>query len=212
MGKIVMALWGTFFLVQAQAGAAVVTSDVEQIQQAEKAKQKAGRIEEKTVEQGRPVSPPPGGTISKPEAQAVDPAGKEPMEDVIVCLARTIYWEARNEGDAGQQAIANVVVNRLAHEGFPKTICGVVKEGQEKKACQFSWWCDGLADTAQDETAYTRAKEIARKVLNRQLGDLTGGALYFHHRGNKPPWAGEYIRTVEVGDHIFYKPGGGKAK
>ena len=179
---------------------------------AKAAQSKAEVIEEKTAAGGHEATPGPGGAITKSEAQAVDPAGKEPLDDAIICLARTIYWEARGEDDAAMQAIANVVMNRLAHEGFPKTICGVVKQGKEQGSCQFSWWCDGRPDHAQDEAPYARAKEIARKVLNGQLGDRTHGAFYFHHQRLRPSWAKEYIRTGKVGEHFFYKPAGGKAK
>ena len=55
---------------------------------------------------------------------------------------------------------------------------------------------------------YPRAKEIAGKALNRQLKDRSEGALYFHHRKVTPNWSNEYIRTVEVGEHVFYKPTG----
>ncbi len=58
----------------------------------------------------------------------------------------------------------------------------------------------------------SRAKEIARKALNRQLKDLTGGALYFHPKGLSPIWSKKYVRTVHLGEHVFYKPAGGKAK
>ena len=58
----------------------------------------------------------------------------------------------------------------------------------------------------------TTTKEIARKALNRQLKDRSDGALYFHHRKVTPNWSNEYVRTVEVGEHVFYKPAGGKAK
>ncbi len=144
--------------------------------------------------------------------KAVDPAGKEPLDDAITCLARTIYWEARGEDDTAMQAIANVVMNRLAHEGFPKTICAVVKQGKEEGSCQFSWWCDGRPDQAQEEAAYAVAKEIARKVLNGQLGDRAHGAIYFHHQRLRPSWSKIYIRTGKVGEHIFYKPADGKAR
>jgi spore germination cell wall hydrolase CwlJ-like protein len=110
------------------------------------------------------------------------------------------------------EAIANVVMNRLGHEGFPNTVCEVVKQGQELKTCQFSWWCDGRADEAQEEKAYALAKEVARKALNRQLKDRTGGALYFHHRKVSPKWSGEYLKTTELGEHLFYKPPGKAAK
>jgi spore germination cell wall hydrolase CwlJ-like protein len=165
---------------------------------------------EKAAAQG--LKAPPADAITKGEAQAVDPAGKEPLDDAITCLARTIYWEARNAGVADMEAIASVVVNRLSHEGFPSAICEIVKQGQGQGACQFSWWCDGRPDSAQEEKPYADAKEIARRALNRELKDPTGGALYFHGKGSTPDWANEYIRTVIIDGHVFYKPGGGKAK
>ena len=134
------------------------------------------------------------------------------MADAITCLARTIYWEAKRKDVAEMEAIASVVMNRLGHKGFPNTICGVVKQGQEQGACQFSWWCDGRPDEALEEEPYAIAKEISRRALNRQLKDQSAGALYFHHRKVAPNWSNEYIRTVEVGEHVFYKPAGSKAK
>jgi len=89
---------------------------------------------------------------------------------------------------------------------------GWVKQGQERKTCQFSWWCDGRPDSAQEEKPYAAAKEVARKALNRELEDRTGGALYFHHRGVTPNWAANYTKTAEVGEHLFYKPPGRGAK
>ena len=92
------------------------------------------------------------------------------------------------------------------------SLCEVVKQGHEQGACQFSWWCDGRPDDAWEEEPYSHAKEIARKALNRQLKDSTDGALYFHNRKIAPYWSSEYIRAVKVGEHVFYKPAGGKAK
>jgi spore germination cell wall hydrolase CwlJ-like protein len=194
------------FLLVGQASAA------DEAEKADAAKSKAGTLEEKASATGGAARPAPAETISKTEAQAVDPIGEEPVDGAVTCLARTIYWEARGEGDAGMQAVANVVMNRLRHTGFPKTICGVVTQGREQGACQFSWWCDGQGDNAEEQESYTRAKEIARKALNRQLEDRTSGALYYHHQRLTPSWSGEYIRTVEVGAHVFYKPAGDDAK
>ena len=87
------------------------------------------------------------------------------------------------------EAIANVVMNRLGHDGFPDTVCSVVKQGHEQGQCQFSWWCDGRSDSAFEEDPYKISKEIARRALNLQLTDATGGALYFHHRNVNPKWA-----------------------
>jgi len=179
---------------------------------AEAAESKAGVLEQNAAAEGSKALPSPSQIITKPEAQAVDPVGEESLNDAITCLSRTIYWEARGDGAAGMEAIANVVMNRLGHEGFSNTICEVVMQGREQGACQFSWWCDGRSDDAEEEKSYAIAKEIARKALNRQLTDRTGGALYFHQRKATPSWSTEYIKTVEVGEFVFYKPHGGAAK
>lgn len=178
---------------------------------AEAAKDKAEILEEKAASQIT-TKPTPTQLITKPQVQAVDPAGDEPLEDGITCLARTIYWEARGRETVAMEVVANVVMNRVGHEGFPNTICGVVKQGHEQGACQFSWWCDGRPDDAKEDEAYAIAKEIARKALNRQLNDRTHGALYFHHQTVAPEWSKEYLKTAEIDQFIFYKPAGGVAK
>jgi spore germination cell wall hydrolase CwlJ-like protein len=183
----------------------------DQEQKMEAAKTKAEILEQNAAAEGSKARPSPSEIITKPEVQAVDPVGEEPLDGAITCLSRTIYWEAKGEEAAGMEAIANVVMNRLGHEGFPNTICEVVMQGQEQGSCQFSWWCDGRSDNVEEEKSYTIAKEIARKALNRQLRDRTNGAMYFHQQELSPGWSAKYIKTVDVGQHVFYKPHGGEA-
>ncbi|MDH0747122.1 cell wall hydrolase [Pseudomonas sp. GD03842] len=174
---------------------------------------KAQALEEKAAEKdGSPPAVPRSETISRVEAQIVDPAGAQPVDDALVCLSRTLYWEAKGGTDADMEGVADVVLNRLGHEGYPSTICAVVKEGADKKACQFSWWCDGKSDQVKEDDRYAAAKEIARKALNQQLPDRTRGAMYFHDRHVKPAWASTYVRTAETEKFLFYKPRDGKAK
>jgi spore germination cell wall hydrolase CwlJ-like protein len=184
----------------------------DQAQKAEAAESKAEVLEESAAAGGSKARPSPSEIITKPETQAVDPVGTEPLDEAITCLSRTIHWETKGEDAASMEAVANVVMNRLGHKGFPNTICEVVMQGREQGACQFSWWCDGRSDDVEDEKSYAIAKEIARKALNRQLTDRTGGALYFHNRKVTTRWSAEYIKTVKVGKHVFYKPHGGTAK
>ncbi|MBO9549455.1 cell wall hydrolase [Pseudomonas sp.] len=168
------------------------------------AEDKAEKLEKKVVEDAPP--PKKTETITPGEVQAVDPAGQAPMDDSITCLARTIYWEAKGADAEDMSAVASVVINRLGKDGFPNTICGVVKQGVESKACQFSWWCDGRPDQVEEKDRYDIAKEIARKALNQQLKDSTGGALYFHDRNVHPDWAKAYRKTAETRHFLFYKP------
>ena len=184
----------------------------DQQQKKEVAEDKAQVLEQKAAEKGNDVPVPKSQAITQSEVQAVDPAGTAPLDDAITCMARSIYWEAKGKDTADMEAVANVVMNRLGHEGFPDTVCKVVKQGSETKNCQFSWWCDGKPDTAQEETQYALAKEIARKALNKQLPDRTGGAMYFHDKTVKPVWAKEYIKTASIGLFVFYKPHDGSAK
>jgi spore germination cell wall hydrolase CwlJ-like protein len=203
-----MWVWGClaliFFLGQ--------VTEAEQVKNTNAVEKKAVVLEGKASAEGSKDLPLPSEMIKKSEAQTVDKSGEEPMNDAITCLSRTIYWEARSEGVSSMEAIANVVMNRLGHEGFPNTICKVVMQGMEQGACQFSWWCDGRSDDANEDESYAIAKEIARKALNRQLKDRTGGAMYFHQQTVNPVWAAEYIKTVKIGKFIFYKPHGGEAK
>jgi spore germination cell wall hydrolase CwlJ-like protein len=169
--------------------------------------QKAAQVlEQKTIEQGSEIPVPKSEAISASEAQAVDPAGAAPLDDAITCLARSIYWEAKGGTVVDMETVAGVVMNRLGHEGFPDTVCAVVKQGSEKPGCQFSWWCDGRSDQVKEDDQYALAKEIARKALNKQLTDRTRGALYFHDRSVKPAWAMEYIKTTETRSFLFYRP------
>ncbi|MHC8350497.1 cell wall hydrolase [Pseudomonas sp. RT4P38] len=184
----------------------------EQEQKKEVAEDKAEVLEQKAAQKGSDVPVPKSETITTSEVQAVDPAGQSPMDDAITCLARSIYWEAKGKSPANMEAVASVVMNRLGHEGFPETVCAVVKQGSESKNCQFSWWCDGRSDQVQEETQYAIAKEIARKALNKQLNDRTHGAIYFHDRNVKPNWVRKYLKTTETSMFLFYKPRGGSAR
>ena len=72
------------------------------------------------------------------------------MLSTITCLAVAIYFEARSEPIAGQLAVAQVVLNRVADERYPDTVCEVIMEGPTypsghpvRDKCQFSFWCDG---------------------------------------------------------------------
>ena len=47
----------------------------------------------------------------------------------VECLAKNIYFEARNEPFAGQFAVALVTLNRVSDTAFPNTICEVVQQG-----------------------------------------------------------------------------------
>ena len=201
-------MWTATCLALSLIGGLVVATELEQ----QKAEDKAEVLEHKAAEKGADVPVPKAEAITTSEVQAVDPAGSAPLDDAITCPARSIYWEAKGRETREMEAVASVVMNRLGHEGFPDTVCAVVKEGSESRNCQFSWWCDGRPDQVKEDAEYAVAKEIARKALNRTLNDRTAGAMYFHDKTVRPDWAGKYIKTADIGRFRFYKPRGGDAK
>jgi spore germination cell wall hydrolase CwlJ-like protein len=119
------------------------------------------------------------------------------------CLAMALYHEARGEGPAAMEAVGHVIANRAEHPAFPDTICGVVQQGGETPPCQFSFWCDGRSDAANNKTAFRAAQEAAERVLTGQSADPTSGALYFHAERVSPSWAGSFTETHRSGGHIF---------
>ncbi|MHC8314076.1 cell wall hydrolase [Pseudomonas sp. LB3P31] len=201
-------MWTATWLAISLIGGQVVATELEQ----QKAEDKAEVLEHKAAEKGADAPVPKAEAITTSEVQAVDPAGSAPLDDAITCLARSIYWEAKGRETREMEAVASVVMNRLGHEGFPDTVCAVVKQGSEARNCQFSWWCDGRPDQVKEDTEYAIAKEISRKALNGTLKDRTAGAMYFHDKTVRPVWAGKYLKTADIGRFRFYKPRGGDAK
>ncbi len=130
--------------------------------------------------------------------------GTGPLDTPLVCLARTIYFEARGQGDDELAAVGHVVLNRVAHKDFPDGVCAVIKEGGPEAPCQFSWWCDGKSDTAFGKQEYRRAVRIARQILAGDSEDPTRGAVMFHNLSVKPSWTKSAQSSVRIGDQVFY--------
>ncbi|MGD1877420.1 MAG: cell wall hydrolase [Kiloniellaceae bacterium] len=124
----------------------------------------------------------------------------------LTCLAKNIYFEARSEPVKGKLAVAHVVMNRVASQYFPDTVCGVVQDGTDEvlHKCQFSWYCDGKADVVEDQGAWKEATELASKVYWGRAADPSGGALWYHADYVKPVWRKAFAEGPTIGRHIFY--------
>ena len=127
----------------------------------------------------------------------------------LECLTQAVYYEARGEGRDGQRAVAQVVLNRVRHAAFPKTICGVVFQGANRRTgCQFSFTCDGSMRGNVNRAAWDRARDIAGKALSGTVYAPVGNATHFHTTGVAPGWRLSMTRVTQVGDHLFYRFGG----
>jgi spore germination cell wall hydrolase CwlJ-like protein len=122
------------------------------------------------------------------------------------CLAAAVYYEARGEGKAGQAAVAQVVLNRMRHPAFPHSVCGVVFQGAQGHACQFSFACDGSMHRGKETTAWRNARAVAARALGGYVMAAVGAAVSFHTTGVTPGWS--MTRVAQVGSHVFYRFGG----
>lgn len=128
----------------------------------------------------------------------------------IDCMTAAIYYEAAIEPTEGQRAVAQVVLNRLRHPAFPKTVCGVVFQGSERSTgCQFTFTCDGSLARAPSKSGWARARKVAEEALAGKVYKPVGWATHYHTNWVVPYWSGSLAKLANVGAHIFYRWEGG---
>lgn len=127
-------------------------------------------------------------------------------------LARTVWGEARGEGVEGMQAVACVIMNRLA--------ISIAKDGYWwgnnviqicQKPYQFSCWNRSdpnyrkLINVDESDIHFASAVRVANRAIAGTLGDTTSGATHYHASGVSPYWAKGEKPLAVIGTHIFYR-------
>jgi spore germination cell wall hydrolase CwlJ-like protein len=137
-------------------------------------------------------------------------AGAETRARALECLTSAIYYEAGQEPLAGQQAVAQVVLNRVRHPAFPSSVCGVVYQGSTRPTgCQFTFTCDGSLARAPERSSWNRAREVAQAALSGFVQPSVGNATHYHANYVAPYWAPTLAKISSIGTHIFYRWSGG---
>lgn len=141
--------------------------------------------------------------------QAPKDALKEREADT---LARTIFGEARNEGAAGMESVACVVLNRVA---LARKMGGYWWGGDIIQVCrkpyQFSCWnrddpnLKRITAVTDKDIHFATALRIARRAVAGALRDTTGGATHYHADYVFPYWAEGQKPLTKIGRHVFYK-------
>jgi spore germination cell wall hydrolase CwlJ-like protein len=135
----------------------------------------------------------------------------ESRDQAVRCLTDAIVYEAATEPLAGQQAVAQVIMNRTRSGTFPANVCGVVYQGSERHTgCQFTFTCDGsMRRRTPSSSFFDTARPIAEAAFDGTLPDRVGKALFYHANYVMPRWAPLLDRVTQIGAHIFYqRPGG----
>jgi spore germination cell wall hydrolase CwlJ-like protein len=153
---------------------------------------------------------------AQPQFMPTDPNAVQPFllsvdnpaerAQAVACLAQAVYYEAGNEPLTGQQAVAQVVLNRVRDPNFPASVCGVVFQGFKRSTgCQFSFVCDGsIFRRPPGEEQWESAKAVASAALNGYVEPTVGAATHYHADYVRPWWRRSMTKVTQVGQHIFY--------
>lgn len=150
----------------------------------------------------------PFSTEANPAARAfrLRNAAALDQERALDCLTQAVYYEAGFEPEDGMRAVAQVVINRMRHPAFPKTICGVVYQGSDRvTGCQFSFTCDGALARQPAAAAWARSRKVAAAALDGAVMAAVGGATHYHTDYVAPYWAPRLFKVKQIGAHIFYR-------
>ena len=154
----------------------------------------------------------PVSALANPAARPFFLKAKDLLDEAraVDCLTAAIYYEAGYESAAGQQAVAQVVLNRMRHPSYPKTVCGVVFQGSNRTTgCQFTFTCDGSLTRRPAPAVWERARKIAVEALNGKVMKSVGNATHYHANYVVPYWASSLAKVTTIGTHIFYRWNGG---
>ena len=152
------------------------------------------------------------GVTAPAAVQALAAPGMATGEDrarAIQCMATAIAYEAGYEPLEGQQAVAEVILNRARSGAFAKTVCGVVFTGSERRTgCQFSFTCDGSMRRRLPEAVMRGARAVAEAAIDGLNPARVSGAAWYHADYVSPYWAPSLVRVTKIGAHIFYRAPG----
>jgi N-acetylmuramoyl-L-alanine amidase len=151
--------------------------------------------------------------LLKPEFTPVIPVRAAiDTQEAIDILARTIWGEARGELLSGQEAVTNVILNRVKFARqrgrfwWGNDIVAVCR-----KAYQFSCWNHDdpnfikMTQIDINDRMFAQCLRLARRAVNNVITDNTGGATHYHTDDIVPAWARGRSPTAIIGNHIFYR-------
>jgi hypothetical protein len=147
------------------------------------------------------------GRRPKTPAERLGLAGKERARHEK-CLADAVYFESRGEALKGQEAVAQVVMNRVFSGKYPDNVCGVVYQNSHRYlACQFTFACEGKKLKIDEPDMWEQAKRIARDTLDGKIWvPEVGKSTHYHAYWVRPSWVNEMRKLYRYGVHTFYRP------
>lgn len=123
----------------------------------------------------------------------------------VDCLASAMLYEAGTDS-RGQQAVGQVILNRVRNSAFPASVCGVIFQGSERSTgCQFTFTCDGAMRRIPSPQAFLHAQMEARALLGGAVDPEVGLATHYHTDWVRPYWSGVMDKIAQVDTHLFFR-------
>jgi hypothetical protein len=153
--------------------------------------------------QARPATVPETAAPASPGVPV--PSGDED----IATVAMTLWGEARGEGEAGMEAVACVIGNRVRRRWRGKQGYAAVCRDR----WQFSCWNENDPNRMRLEAvrrapddAFRRAMDIAGRLVRNELDDFTFGATHYYAVSlpSPPNWALNKRPCYRQGRHLFF--------
>ncbi len=114
----------------------------------------------------------------------------------IFLMSQIVYAESKGEPYDGKVAVASVILNRVKHPSFPKTIEGVVKERNA-----FSCIKNGEINVNPDSDCQNAVLDAIKGV------DPSNSAVFFYNpKTATSKWMKdvEKINITSIGNHVFF--------
>jgi len=138
--------------------------------------------------------------LESPTVPVVDPEQRD-------VTARTLWGEARGEGQRGMEAVAAVIMNRVRDpRRWPNTPAEV-----SQQPWQFSCWnandpnLPQLMRVTDSDPQFRLALNIAERAITGILTDPTHGANHFHTHAVNPSWSRGVTPIAIIGNHRFFR-------
>lgn len=120
------------------------------------------------------------------------------ITSTLMCLAFTIYMEARGEPEAGRVGVGLVVLNRAEQRNISP--CEVIAQPS-----QFSWYKGSfsLKMLPEDNAGWKLSLASAKKSILIHQYDTTKVDHFVESR-LRPKWTKNLYKVATIGNHTFY--------
>jgi spore germination cell wall hydrolase CwlJ-like protein len=112
------------------------------------------------------------------------------------CMERVMYFESNRSSRDGMVAVGSVVMNRVASESYPDTVCGVVAQRRQ--------FAPGVMSRRMDSRSMPLIQDAAASVLAGQRHPMIGDAEFFHAATYRAPYTNMHYVLV-AGGNAFYE-------